>query len=130
MNISKTARNRRVYLLFCGLFISIVAIYTNYTYINLGEFPKSIMLVGAGINLLSLSYLAPHLYPKDERSEMIISKSMFYNYFIILAVIAALLIICGPSGFIVLDAFEVLNLLATIYFITIAITMLYFSKKL
>lgn len=86
--------------------------------------------VGLAINQLSLAYLSPHLYPRDERAKTIVSKSMFVNYFVIIIVIGILMFIFNTDVILKLNVYEVLNLLVTIYISSISLIMVYFSKKI
>ena len=73
-----------------------------------------------------MAYLAPHLFPKDERSKEIIGKSMTFNYFTLLASITFLMIVVGNT----LSATQVLTVLFCIMTTSIPLTMLIFSKKI
>ena len=71
--------------------------YGNYFDIANGEFPEGIMLFALGTSLFLMTYLAPLLFPKDERSKEIIGKSMTVNYFTLFASITFLFIMIGNT---------------------------------
>ena len=122
----KKIRGNQLIYLFFGLLAILLSMYNNYFYIANGEFPEGIMLFSLGTSSLMMAYLAPHLFPKDERSKEIIGKSMTFNYFTLLASITFLMILVGNT----LSATQVLTVLFCIMTISIPFTMVIFSKKI
>lgn len=127
MSRSKKAKENRFMFLISGIFLTGVSIYINLDDVINGRFPDAVMLFALGINQLLMAYLSPHLFPKDERSKMILAKSMFVNYFVIFGTITLLFILTGFSNY-NWDAQQVLIVLASILMLTIPITMVTYSK--
>lgn len=123
--MNNVRRNHIIYLAF-GLLAIPLSMYGNYFYIANGEFPEGIMLFSLGTSSLMMAYLAPHLFPKDERSKEIIGKSMTINYFTLFASITFLIVVIGNT----LNATQVLTILFCIMTISIPFTMVIFSKKI
>ena len=120
----KKARENQLIYLFLGIIMIPLSIYTNYPYIKNGDFPEGIMLFFLGTSSLMMSYLSPHLFPKDERTKEIIGKSMTANYFTLFATITMLFIIVGNT----LNATQVLTILFCIMVTSIPLTMVIYSK--
>ncbi|MBG9617628.1 hypothetical protein [Bacillus cereus] len=129
MSRTKKAKESRFIFLISGLFVTGVSIYINFDDVINGRFPSAIttMSFALGINQLLMAYLSPHLFPKDERSKMILGKSMFVNYFVIFGTILFLFILTGFSD-INWDAQQVLIVLTSILMLTIPTTMAIYSK--
>ncbi|MGA4466848.1 hypothetical protein ACPA2L_30250 [Bacillus bombysepticus] len=129
MNRTKKAKESRFIFLISGLFVTGVSIYITLDDVINGRFPDAIAIMSfaLGINQLLMAYLSPHLFPKDERSKMILEKSMFVNYFIIFGTILLLFILTGFSD-INWDAQQVLIVLTSILMLTIPTTMVIYSK--
>lgn len=118
-------RNQLIYLAF-GIIAVPLSVYNNYFYLANGKFPEGIMLFFLGTSSLMMAYLAPHLFPKDERSKEIIGKSMTVNYFTLFASITFLFIGIGNM----LGARQVLTILFCIMTTSIPLTMIINSKKI
>ena len=103
----KKARENQLSYLFLGIIMIPLSIYINYPYIANGDFPDGIMIFFLGTSALMMSYLSPHLFPKDERTKEIIGKSMTANYFTLFAAITALIVIFGDT----LSATQALSIL-------------------
>lgn len=129
MSRTKKAKESRFIFLISGLFVTGVSIYINFDDVINGRFPSAITIMSfaLGINQLLMAYLSPHLFPKDERSKMILGKSMFVNYFVIFGTILFLFILTGFSD-INWDAQQVLIVLTSILMLTIPTTMVIYSK--
>jgi hypothetical protein len=127
MRRTKKAKENRFVFLISGLFVTGVSIYINFDDVINGRFPDAIMLLALGINQLLMAYLSPHLFPKDERSKMILGKSMFVNYFVIFGTIILLFIVTGYSD-INWNAQQVLIVLISILMLTIPTTMVIYSR--
>ncbi|MBM6647071.1 hypothetical protein [Bacillus sp. RIT 809] len=129
MSRTKKAKESRFIFLISGLFVTGVSTYINFDDVINGRFPDviTIMSFALGINQLLMAYLSPHLFPKDERSKMILGKSMFVNYFVIFGTILLLFILTGFSD-INWDAQQVLIVLTSILMLTIPTTMVIYSK--
>jgi hypothetical protein len=128
--IDKGKENRLTFL-FSGILLTGMAFYLNVDYVIAGQFPPSILILAVGINQLLMSYLSPHLFPKDERSKEITGKAMTVNYFVLFGTIALLII--GTSSFgglASLSGQEMLVVLAGIMMISIPATMVYFARIL
>ena len=123
--MNNVRRNQLIYLAFALLAIPL-SVYGNYFYIANGAFPEGIMLFSLGTSSLMMAYLAPHLFPKDERAKEIIGKSMTFNYFTLFASITFLMIVVGNT----LSATQVLTILFCIMTTSIPFTMVIFSKKI
>ncbi|MES5844485.1 hypothetical protein ACU80C_30465 (plasmid) [Bacillus mycoides] len=129
MSRTKKAKESRFIFLISGLFVTGVSIYINFDDVISGRFPDAITIMSfaLGINQLLMAYLSPHLFPKDERSKMILGKSMFVNYFVIFGTILFLFILTGFSD-INWDAQQTLIVLTSILMLTIPTTMVIYSK--
>lgn len=129
MRRTKKAKESRFIFLISGLFVTGVSIYINFDDVISGRFSDAITIMSfaLGINQLLMAYLSPHLFPKDERSKMILGKSMFVNYFVIFGTILFLFILTGFSD-INWDAQQTLIVLTSILMLTIPTTMVIYSK--
>ena len=121
--MKKARKNQLTYLLL-GIIVVPLSIYINYPYVANGEFPEGIMTFFLGTSTLMMSYLSPHLFPKDERTKEIIGKSMTANYFTLFGAITILFIIVGNT----LSATQVLTILFCIMVTSIPLTMVIYSK--
>ena len=124
----KKARENQLTYLFLAIIMIPLSIYINYPYISNGVFPEGIMTFFLGTSALMMSYLSPHLFPKDERSKEIIGRSMTVNYFTLFAAILILFLLTGSLGPIVLSATQVLLVLVCIMITAIPLTMIIYSK--
>jgi len=124
----KKARESQLTYLFLAVIMIPLSIYINYPYIADGDFPEGIMTFFLGTSALMMSYLSPHLFPKDERTKEIIGRSMTVNYFILFASILILFILTGSLGPITLSATQVLLVLFCIMITAIPLTMVIYSK--
>ena len=120
--------NRRLFLI-SGSLITLCAIYINYEPIMNSEFPLSMLLLAVGCNQLLMAYVAPHIFPRDERSKNISSKSTHVTFFALVGMMLVLLVVNGvaDSG---LDGAQVLHVLAATLLITIPGSMIFFSKRM
>ncbi|MBD8033994.1 hypothetical protein [Solibacillus merdavium] len=124
----KKARENQLSYLFLGIIMIPLSIYINYPYIANDDFPEGIMIFFLGISALMMSYLSPHLFPKDERTKEIVGKSMTINYFTLFGSITILIFLTGSLGFINLSATQVLIVLTCIMGTSIPLTMVIYSK--
>ena len=125
----KKARENQLTYLFLAVIMIPLSIYINYPYITNDEFPEGIMTFFLGTSALMMSYLSPHLFPKDERTKEIIGKSMTVNYFILFTSILILFLLTGSLGpIIILSATQVLIVLTCIMCTSIPLTMVIYSK--
>ena len=124
----KKARENQLTYLFLAVIMIPLSIYINYPYIANGEFPEGIMTFFLGTSALMMSYLSPHLFPKDERTKEIIGRSMTVNYFILFGSILTLFLLVGSLGTITLSATQVLLVLFCIMITAIPLTMVIYSK--
>lgn len=123
---NETKRNRKIYLI-TGIAILLISIYVNSGYLIRGEFPEGILLFAAGISQLCLFYLAPHIFPKDERVKKIREKAMNVNYVFILVIIIAMIVIVSQ---IQLSAFHALIILGSFYLVTAPFIMIFYAKRI
>lgn len=124
----KKARENQLTYLFLAIIMIPLSIYINYPYIANGEFPEGIMTFFLGTSALMMSYLSPHLFPKDERTKEIIGRSMTVNYFILFGSILILFLLTGSLGPITLSATQVLLVLFCIMITSIPLSMIIYSK--
>ena len=124
----KKARESQLTYLFLAVIMIPLSIYINYPYIANGEFPEGIMTFFLWTIALMMSYLSPHLFPKDERTKEIIGRSMTVNYFILFGSILTLFLLVGSLGTITLSATQVLLVLFCIMITAIPLTMVIYSK--
>lgn len=114
------------------LFLAVInlplGLYINIPKIMDGEFPQSLMLIFTGLAALMMAYLSPHLFPKDERSETIIGRSMMINYFTLFITILVLFLATSSFGFWTLTASQVLIVLFCVMITAIPLTMVIYSK--
>ncbi len=124
----KKARENHLTYLFLAIIMIPLSIYINYPYIVNGEFPEGIMTFFLGTSALMMSYLSPHLFPKDERTKEIIGRSMTVNYFTLFGAFLILFLLTGSLGPLVLSATQVLLVLFCIMITAIPLTMVIYSK--
>ena len=124
----KKARESQLTYLFLAVIMIPLSIYINYPYIANGDFPEGIMTFFLGTSALMMSYLSPHLFPKDERTKEIIGRSMTVNYSILFGSILTLFLLVGSLGTITLSATQVLLVLFCIMITAIPLTMVIYSK--
>ena len=124
----KKARENQLSYLFLGIIMIPLSIYINYPYIANGEFPDGIMIFFLGTSALMMSYLSPHLFPRDERTKEIIGRSMTANYFVLFGAFLILFLLTGSLGPLVLSATQVLLVLFCIMITAIPLTMVIYSK--
>lgn len=124
----KKARENQLTYLLLGIIMIPLSIYINYPYITNGEFPEGIMTFFLGTSALMMSFLSPHLFPRDERTKEIIGKSMTVNYFILFGAFLILFLLTGSLGPITLSATQVLLVLFCIMITAIPLTMIIYSK--
>lgn len=120
----KKARENQLTYLFLAFIMIPLGIYLIYFDIVNGQFSERIMCFFLGTSALMMSYLSPHLFPKDERTKEIIGKSMTANYFTLFAAITILFVIVGNT----LSATQVLTILFCIMVTSIPLTMVIYSK--
>ena len=101
-----------------GILMIPLSIYINYPYIVNGKFPDGIMTFFMGTSALMMSYLSPHLFPRDERAKEIIGKSMTANYFILFGAFLILILLTSSLVPITLSAIQVLIVLICIMITT------------
>lgn len=124
----KKARENQLTYLFLAIIMIPMGIYLNYSSIIRGQFPESIMLFFLGTSALMMSYLSPHLFPKDERTKEIIGRTMTVNYFTLFGAFLILFLLTGSLGPLVLSATQVLIVLFCIMITAIPLTMVIYSK--
>jgi len=122
------AKKNQMSFLSSGIFGVGMGIYLNYGDILNGEFPKFIMLLALGINLLMLAYLSPHIFPKDDRSKEIMGKAMTINYFVLISTLTILILLTSSLGPLVLNSTQVLSIIFCIMALTIPGIMIIYSK--
>ncbi|KGR84937.1 hypothetical protein [Lysinibacillus odysseyi] len=122
----KKARENQLTYLFLAIITIPMSIYINYSDIVNGQFSERIMLFFIGTSALMMSYLSPHLFPKDERTKEIIGRSMTANYFTLFAAITLLFLIVDNT----LSATQVLSILFCIMVTSIPLTMVIYSKRI
>lgn len=120
----KKARENQLTYLFLAFIMIPLGIYLIYFDIVNGQFSEKIMCFFLGTSALMMSYLSPHLFPKDERTKEIIGKSMTANYFTLFAAITILFVVVGNT----LSATQVLTILFCIMVTSIPLTMVIYSK--
>ena len=120
----KQARINQLGYLFLAIIMIPMGIYLNYSDIVNGQFSEKIICFFLGTSALMISYLSPHLFPKDERTKEIIGKSMTANYFTLFAAITTLIIIVGNT----LSATQVLTILFCTMVTSIPLSMIIYSK--
>ena len=94
----KKARENQLTYLFLAIVMIPWGIYINYSDIANHQFPEGIMCLFLGTSALMMSYLSPHLFPKDERTKEIVGKSMTINYFTLFVAILILFLLTGALG--------------------------------
>jgi len=126
----KKARENQLAYLFLGIIMIPLGIYINYPYIENQQFPEGIICFFIGTSALMMSYLSPHLFPRDERTKEIIGKSMTVNYFVLFGAFLILFLLTGTLGPITLSisAMQVLIVLFCIMITSIPLTMVIYSK--
>ncbi|GEK35636.1 hypothetical protein [Kurthia sibirica] len=90
--MKKVYQNQLNYL-FLALIMIPMGSYSSYSSLASGEFPQGMTIVFLGVSALMMSYLSPHLFPRDERAEKLIGKAMTYNFYAIALVIILLLML-------------------------------------
>lgn len=118
-------RNQLIYLI-SGIAFLLFSIYLNWGYLNRGDFPDALLFVAVGISQLGLAYLAPHIFPKDERARTIREKAMNVNYFIMLIVIIVMIVVSGQAD---LTAFQALTIVGSLYLLSAVFSMIFFAKR-
>ncbi|TWT05574.1 hypothetical protein FQV26_14190 [Planococcus sp. CPCC 101016] len=122
---TEVKRNRLIYLV-TGVALLIFGIYLNIGYLNRGEFPHAIIFIALAINQLAWAYVAPHIFPKDERSKTIREKAMTINYYMVLIVIIVLLYVSEQMN---LTAYQALTIVGCFSLLSTAFAMIFFSKR-
>lgn len=123
---NKVKKNQKVYLV-TGIVMLLMSVYINIGYLMKGDFPEGILLFAAGINQICLAYLAPHIFPKDERAKQIREKAMSTNYVFMLVIIIIMVLLVGQ---IQLSAFHALNILGTFYLVSPTFIMIFYANRL
>ncbi|UNL83183.1 hypothetical protein [Priestia koreensis] len=127
--MKQAKHNQRTYFII-GVLLTGIGIYVNSDAFLNNRFPDAIMLLALGISQLFLSYLSPHLFPKDERAKAIMGKAMTVNYFVLFGAMLFLFLLTGASGPFTLNSTQVLQVLFCIMVIAIPGTMVIYSKRL
>ncbi|MGE7624799.1 hypothetical protein ACQKMD_17625 [Viridibacillus sp. NPDC096237] len=112
-----------------GFIFGVMALFINGVSISVNKFPSSLMLIAICIMCFCLAYLAPHLTVKDERAQKIRERSIYVNYFILIAVVVILMIVFNPVSSLHIDAYSLLTIMMTIYISSVFLTMVYYAKK-
>ncbi|KOO50091.1 hypothetical protein AMD00_10800 [Viridibacillus arvi] len=97
--------------------------------ISVNKFPSSLMLIAICIMCFCLSYLVQHLTAKDERAQKIRERSIYVNYFILIAVVLLLMIVFNPISNLHIEAYNLLSIMMTVYISSVFLTMVYYAKK-
>lgn len=124
----KKARQNQFSYLFLAIIFIPLGIYLNLPYVVKGEFPEAIMILFLGTSALMMSYLSPHIFPRDERAKEIIGRSMTINYYVLFASFFVLFLLVGSFGPITISATHVLIVLFCIMITSIPLTMVVYSK--
>ncbi len=124
----KKARENQLTYLFLAIIMIPLSIYINYPYIANDVFPEGVYTFFLGTSALMMSYLSPHLFPRDERAKEIVGKSMTVNYYTLFGSIFILFLLTGSLGSIALSATQVLLVLFCIMITSIPLTMMIYSK--
>ncbi|WP_020618055.1 DUF2178 domain-containing protein [Paenibacillus daejeonensis] len=125
----REGRNNRRLFLITGSLVTLCAIYINYEPLMNGEFPLSMLLLAVGCNQLLMAYVAPHIFPKDERSKNISTKSTHVTFFALVGMMLVLLIVNGADAS-RLDGTQVLHVLTATLLLAIPGSMIFFSKRM
>ncbi|MGE7919764.1 hypothetical protein ACQKM9_12540 [Viridibacillus sp. NPDC093762] len=112
-----------------GCIFGILAIFINGVSISVNKFPSSLILIAICIMCFCLSFLVPHLTPKDERAQKIRERSIYVNYFILIAVVVILMIVFNPVSNLQIEAYNLLSIMMTVYISSVFLTMVYYAKK-
>ncbi|MBM7700852.1 hypothetical protein [Kurthia huakuii] len=124
----KKARENQLTYLFLAIIMIPLGVYLNYPHIAKGEFPEPIMIFFLGTSAIMMSYLSPHLFPKDERAKEIVGRSMTANYFTLFGAFLILFLLTGSLGPLVLSATQVLLVLFCVMITAIPLTMVIYSR--
>ena len=116
--------NLRIGYLIIGVFLLFESIYL-FMRGNL-NFPMLILIFSGAVVNLSLFYLQPQFYQKDERIRIIREKSVFYSYFSLLFYLFVLLLLLY-FNIISLTAISTVILIAGLTIITVFLSMVILS---
>ncbi|MGE7835020.1 MULTISPECIES: DUF2178 domain-containing protein [Viridibacillus] len=112
-----------------GCIFGVLALFMNGVSISVNKFPSSLMLIAICIMCFCLSYLVQHLTAKDERAQKIRERSIYVNYFILIAVVLLLMIVFNPISNLHIEAYNLLSIMMTVYISSVFLTMVYYAKK-
>ncbi|MFF3100150.1 permease [Viridibacillus arvi] len=112
-----------------GCIFGVLALFMNGVSISVNKFPSSLMLIAICIMCFCLSYLVQHLTAKDERAKKIRERSIYVNYFILIAVVLLLMIVFNPISNLHIEAYNLLSIMMTVYISSVFLTMVYYAKK-
>lgn len=119
----------RLFFLFIGIFMLLVGIFINGSYMFSGKFPDALMVIALSIMAFSLAYLEPHFAAKDERAQKIRERAIYVSYFWGMSFAILLMMIFNPISPLNLSAFQVLSLFIALYISVVFLNMVYYAKK-
>ncbi|KMY30786.1 hypothetical protein ACZ11_14210 [Lysinibacillus xylanilyticus] len=123
-----TSRNSRIAYLFSGIVCTVIGIYINIPAITSNYFSESYILLAIGIGQIMLAYLAPHIFPNDERSEKIVGRAMYINYFVLFIMLFVLYSLIS-SDIWILSGVQLLIIIFSVMVVSIPATMIIYTKK-
>lgn len=123
-----TSRNSRIAYLFSGIVCTVIGIYINIPAIASNYFSESYILLAIGIGQIMLAYVAPHIFPNDERSEKIVGRAMFINYFVLFIMLFVLYSLIS-SDIWILSGVQLLIIIFSVMVVSIPATMIIYTKK-
>ncbi|WP_229078686.1 permease [Bacillus paralicheniformis] len=112
-----------------SFFMLILSLYMFFSTLFNGNsgFEMAFLLFSLFILFFRLGYLYPQFKEKDERYQLILQKSMFYNYFILMGYFLIFLILLA-NNIISLSADALILILAALIITTLNILFIIFSK--
>ena len=119
----------RSFFLFIGVFMLLIGIFINGSYMFSGKFPDALMVVALSIMAFCLAYLEPHFAAKDERAQKIRERAIYISYFWGMSFAIILMVIFNPTSPFNLSAFQVLSLYLALYISVVFLNMVYYSKR-
>lgn len=119
----------RSFFLFIGVFMFLIGIFINGTYIFSRKFPEALLVVALSIMVFCLAHLEPHFAAKDERAQKIRERALYISYFWGMSFAIVLMMIFNPISPLNLSAFQVLSLFLALYISVVFLNMVYYSKR-
>ncbi|ETT80970.1 hypothetical protein MKZ08_14935 [Viridibacillus sp. FSL R5-0477] len=112
-----------------GIIFGVLALFMNGVSLSVNKFPSSLMLIAISIMCFCLAFLVQHLAAKDERAQKIRERSIYVNYFILIAVVVILMIVFNPVSNLQIEAYNLLSIMMTVYISSVFLTMVYYAKR-